>query len=202
VRKQNFLKPGKPRTPFWCLFHSVSEQVIEKPVSAKTVLNVAWWTVFGLIFAAILSVQVVPHLWGGVGLTILSGSMEPAIHPGDIVVTKPVSRVEDVALGDVVVYATEDSLITHRVIGFGIGNGESTVILQGDANGAQDEPVVSGQLRGKVIYTVPKVGYASAFVKQHFAVVLGSVGTLILASTFYGLVKEGRKAKNGACTKV
>lgn len=73
---------------------------------------------------------------------VSSGSMEPKLEIGDIILVKKEPKYE---VGDIVTYKLDDVYITHRIIEF---NGDS-VICQGDANSAIDDPVNIRDIEGK-----------------------------------------------------
>ena len=83
---------------------------------SRLALSVAGWAVAG--FAITLAVTlVVANASGRQSLTVMSGSMEPTIDTGDVVVAKPIAPM-DARVGDVVTYKEphgEGRLITHRV---------------------------------------------------------------------------------------
>jgi len=66
-------------------------------------------------------------------MTVLSGSMEPAIKTGSIVVIKPEKNYK---IGDIITfYSNESSLsITHRIYDAKIIKNEVYYITKGDAN--------------------------------------------------------------------
>ena len=71
-----------------------------------------------LCLAVFLLVAVGPHVFGYRTATMLTGSMEPGIMPGDVVVTTP-EPASDVKVGDVISYhiPIEDRRVeTHRVV--------------------------------------------------------------------------------------
>ena len=73
-------------------------------------------------------------------LIVISGSMEPEIMTGDLLVATPVP-VEDLAAGDVVSLDSEvtGDIITHRIIEvLPAGAGAYDVRMQGDANDVPD----------------------------------------------------------------
>jgi len=88
------------------------------------------------------------------GFVILSGSMEPALSPGDVVIVSDAASVE---VGDIITFSSGGSIpITHRVVGVQDGQ----YITKGDANGNPDTaPVAPGSVLGRVIYTIPLIGY-------------------------------------------
>jgi signal peptidase len=110
-------------------------------------------------------------LWFNAGLlgyqpTLVSGvSMEPALQLGDIVVTREVEP-EDIAVGDIVRYQQGGSYIIHRVIEIERTEASVYFLTQGDANNVADPPLAASALRGKVIATVPKLGWVSIAVRN------------------------------------
>lgn len=115
-----------------------------------------------VVLALAVAVVAVPKLLGAVPLTVLSGSMEPVLSPGDVVVVRPVAA-DDLRTGDVVTFqpvSDDPSLVTHRVVGIGsTGGGDRVFTTRGDANGADDDPVTADQVMGRVVYSVPLVGH-------------------------------------------
>ena len=102
----------------------------------------------------------------GVGVSvILSGSMEPELSVGDLVV---VTRDDDYAVGDVVVFQSGSMLVAHRIIEI---DGD-TVTTQGDANNTADDPMDKKYIKGEVGLAIPLVGYAVSFVKSTAGTVL------------------------------
>jgi hypothetical protein len=71
-------------------------------------------------------------------IQVTGGSMEPTLPRGTRVRVSPVDDRTELAIGDVVVLATEDAriLITHRLMHAFVEGGGDFVIHQGDAAGA------------------------------------------------------------------
>lgn len=129
----------------------------------------------GLLVAALVVALVSTQFLGYRALAIASDSMGPAIHPGDLVLTRPVS-IETVNQGDVVAYDEGDVVhvtVVHRVVGVinvkvnttdsqtGSTTTQTTRILrtQGDANPTADAGSVGAdRFRGIVFATVPVAG--------------------------------------------
>jgi signal peptidase len=128
-----------------------------------------------------VAVFLIPRMLGGTSLTILTGSMEPTLAPGDVVVVRGIAADQvcsQVRIGQIVTYLPtpgDPSLITHRVIAKTIGtfdDGTSCrLITQGDANTAVDSPVSPAQVRGVFLYGVPKLGWARQWVGDHLPAV-------------------------------
>ena len=104
-------------------------------------------------------------------LTVLSGSMEPEIKTGSIVVIKP---VENYKIGDVITFGkTVKTPTTHRIENIEVIEGRVLYTTKGGANNAPDTRTVSEKdIIGKVLFTVPFIGYAVDAVKKPFGFML------------------------------
>jgi signal peptidase len=106
-----------------------------------------------------------PNVIGWHSFTVLSGSMEPAIRTGDVVVVRPISPAE-VRVGDVLTFrdpANHARLITHRLSSFRARSGRFEMVTRGDANNTAERWSVSASGRlGRVAYRVPYAGYVLA----------------------------------------
>jgi signal peptidase I len=133
------------------------------------------WTIGGVLFGVCMAVTV-PFFFGIKSLTVLSGSMEPTIHVGDIVVVRQISAL-DARVGDVVTFrdpTDRDKLITHRVRRISVADGTVSFETKGDANTSIEQwNVASDGTIGLVLYRVPKLGYALFYVH-------GALGRLLL----------------------
>lgn len=135
-------------------------------MSGRAFASFAWTAVsFALLLLTLLlalAVLAVPRSLGAVPLTILTGSMEPAMPPGTLAIVRPVDASQ-VDVGDVVTYqwASDDpALVTHRVTELAhTSDGSTFLTLQGDNNNHEDPPVVPEQVMGEVVYAVPYFGW-------------------------------------------
>jgi hypothetical protein len=92
---------------------------------------------------------------------VLTGSMEPAISVGDIILTTPTSRLTP-KQGDVVAYTAKRfdgspvGVFSHRIIG---GDAQTGFIVQGDANPNPDvqRPLIP-DIEGTVVFVIPLLG--------------------------------------------
>ncbi|PNI10488.1 signal peptidase I [Arthrobacter sp. AFG7.2] len=114
------------------------------------------------LFAASVLI-VVPVVTASHTYTVLTNSMAPKFPPGTFLVMKP-APFSELKYGDVItfqLYSGRPEVETHRVVGFGATQtGEKTLITKGDNNGATDtEPVREIQVKGKLFYAVPYVGF-------------------------------------------
>lgn len=121
--------------------------------------------VIGLGLVALL--VVVPRVTGTIPLTVYTGSMEPTIAAGAVVLIEPVDPSTLVA-GDVITFQVApdvDEYITHRIVAVQPDTTPPTFITKGDNNPGDDvDPVPVGAVRGEVWIDVPYVGTAQQFV--------------------------------------
>lgn len=102
-------------------------------------------------------------LLGVTPLVVLSGSMAPALNPGDVAFARTVPASE-VTTGDVVsVVSASGVRITHRVIDSAparspLGAG-AVLHLQGDANDSPDPEAYTVSSVHEVVASVPRLGY-------------------------------------------
>lgn len=91
---------------------------------------------------------------------VLSGSMEPMLSPGDVVI---VDGSGPVRVGDVITYDSGDAVpVTHRVVGVEDG----AFVTQGDANSNPDVGTVTrADVLGRVVLTIPVIGHVVLWVQ-------------------------------------
>lgn len=173
----------------------------------KLLGNVLSALLFATVCAAALALLVVPKATGAKPLTVLTGSMKGTYDPGSVVVVKPV-RADQLHVGDTLTYqvtSDQPDLITHRIIRVVFTpDGRRQFITQGDANGAPDEkPVVAGQVRGTVWYSVPWVGYASTALQpshRQLGIKLAAGGLILYACYLFAGGLLERRRRTGTAT--
>lgn len=101
-----------------------------------------------------------PQVFGVTPFIVLSGSMEPTIMPGDLVIIRA-QNIDKYKAGDVATYLEDSAAYTHRIIAEEGG----MFVFKGDNNNVADDKVASSQLMGKVILRIPKIGLAILFLK-------------------------------------
>lgn len=90
------------------------------------------------------------NIIGYTAFEVVTGSMANTINVGDIVFVK---ITESVSENDIIVYESDDGIITHRLISI---DGEN-FIAKGDANNQEDDPIKKEQIIGKVIKIMPEI---------------------------------------------
>lgn len=109
------------------------------------------------------------------GYVILSGSMEPMIPTGSVVVVDTADR--DVFPGDVATFSRHGDLVTHRIL----SKTEDGYQTKGDANTDPDTGTISAEdIRGKVLFHIPVIGYGMVWFKNHLFMGVGFCLLLIL----------------------
>ncbi|MCC2832923.1 MAG: signal peptidase I [Clostridium sp.] len=118
--------------------------------------------------------------------TVLTGSMEPAIPVGSIVITKEQSSYE---IEDIISFQEEGAIITHRIITID----RERYITKGDANNVADtEEVQQKQILGKVILTIPLLGYLVMWLMSP----VGIISLFIIIGIWYIATGRNRGAGN------
>ncbi len=110
--------------------------------------------------------------------TVLSGSMEPAIGTGDLILVGPVAT-EDIRTGDVIAFIADKGLVCHRVAA--VESNPLRFRTKGDANEDPDvEPVTASQVEGKVLFGLPVLGFLARFARSTAGLILLIVVPLVL----------------------
>ncbi|WP_235481322.1 signal peptidase I [Agromyces sp. Leaf222] len=108
-------------------------------------------------------------MWGASALGLLhplivvSGSMQPGIRTGDLVVGVP-RAIEEVTPGDVITLTSTQTrkLVTHRVVAIEPSAGGFAVTMKGDANDAADAEAYAVPAGSRVptpLFVVPGGGF-------------------------------------------
>ena len=134
------------------LFHKILEVV-----SSIFAIIVIIACLFTLIFRIIFKVEVV-KIFGYSGLVVLTGSMEPVYHPGDVIF---IHEQKDYKVRDVITFHQHGMIVTHRIV----GKDGDTFTTQGDANNSSDEPIKLSDIEGRVVGSVGKVGKVILFLQ-------------------------------------
>lgn len=181
-------------------------------MSMKKIGKYGYYVFFGaILFVAILVVVSAFPVEGNIQIKIVeSGSMEPTIKTGSVVLIKPISSYK---IGDVITFEGnfKDARgkkvpTTHRIVEMRVDKGNPIYITKGDANEENDtREVPQNQVIGKVYLAVPYLGYAIEAARQPYgflaliiipaAVIMWDQGGKII-----GEFKKLRAAKKGGKT--
>jgi signal peptidase I len=117
---------------------------------------------FAALVLLILAVLVVlPRVTHGAALTVLTGSMQPALPVGSVVIERP-ADAGALQVGDIVTYQQapgQSVYITHRIAAIDTSTSPAMFTFKGDANPVVDQvPVPATAIRGKVWFDIPYIG--------------------------------------------
>lgn len=137
-------------------------------------------SVFSWILTSLFSIGVI---WFVVGVfpiypsVIATGSMEPMIKPGDVILVRKVEDIKEVQIGDVIQFRRDNILISHRVLEIKEDDKKGiSYRTKGDNNsGADTELVIPEDIKGKIISVVPKIGWPTLLIKSRQEVPLERV---------------------------
>ncbi len=137
--------------------------------------------IFGLIvFISVLNASAgkVPSVFGFSVLQVQSGSMEPEISVGGVVITHRTDP-DELGVNDVISFYSNDTSIsnevnTHRIIGIiESESGERIFRTKGDANNLADSAsVYERDIIGKVVFNIGTVGGSALDVLRNPTVIL------------------------------
>ena len=100
-------------------------------------------------------------------LEVVSGSMEPTIHVGDLIIID--TKENNYQENDIVTfYDVDNAFVTHRIISI---NGKE-MITKGDNNNTLDEPTKTDKLVGKYIFKISGVGKLLSAFKSPFVMIM------------------------------
>jgi len=167
----------------------------------KKAANLMGLTAVFLLMVAAVFTYLAPHFGWRVD-AVTSGSMEPEIMTGSLVITRPMEP-EEIVVGDIITFsrgAVGENTITHRVIGIG-HNSPLYFQTKGDANNCPDPFTVPARnLVGEICLHIPYVGYMIQFIKTPLGYFLGlTVPALIVITVctrdIWKTLKQKRKQR-------
>jgi len=138
----------------------------------KTIFKIIYNTLFViLVISAIFVILTSYNVIEGFNLyTVMSGSMEPSIRTGSVVVVKDTNYYEKDDVITIQMKNDPNQTYTHRIIDI---NEEGQYVTKGDANKSTDPDIAtSEQILGEVIFKLPLVGYVTNFAKQPLGFIL------------------------------
>ncbi len=145
-------------------------------IPLKKVLHAAG-TVLKYLFLAAAAALLLLICCGFRFYVVTTGSMSPAIPVGSVCVVNRNTPFSEIRAGDVISFRTGDRmLVTHRAVRIE----EEGIITKGDANNSEDAPVTEETYLGKIVLSIPKLGYAAAFLRSTAGIVTVSMLAVIL----------------------
>ena len=138
------------------------------------------------VFISLFGLSSQQNLFGYSSYVVQSGSMEPTISTGDVILVKKESAYN---IKDVVTFLdSSQRTVTHRLISLDNTNNQSLYTTKGDANRTKDNDLINAnQIVGKVDFVIPRLGFLVVF-SRTFAGLLIFVlipGLLIVVKEIY-----------------
>jgi signal peptidase len=161
----------------------------------KVLLNTVYYLFVACVVAvALMSLTTHVSIPGNLQIKVVkSGSMEPYIKTGGVVVIRP---APDYKVGDVVTFGkdTKDQIpTTHRIMAIEGEGPLRTFTTKGDANDSEDPALQRlSDIRGKVLFTLPYLGYILDFAKKPigFVLLVGFPALVIIVDEVGKIIKE------------
>lgn len=163
---------------------------MENKVMLKKLGNILFYVVLiSLLSISFIMVKSVkegkqPTIMGHKFFTVMTGSMQPSIMVGDLVIAKELPP-EQINVGDVITFKSQNSgnITTHRVKEVIKDGAGIKYITQGDANNVQDQNTVESKaVIGKVVRCIPKVGTIMSWMKSHLSLIIVGIFTITALS--------------------
>jgi|TARA_B100000809_G_scaffold38347_1_gene33545 signal peptidase len=119
---------------------------------------------------------------------VASGSMIPELEVYDVLVVQGHEPFEDLEIGDIIVFnrpSDHNRVIVHRVVSI-TDDDPITLRTKGDANPASipgtDFPITEEEYIGKVVYTLPQVGYVTQLLKPpiNYVIIAVVIGVMVV----------------------
>ena len=165
---ESVLRISFPIAIFLWLYKKIDKSKIKKIViiEKKHLLNIFRFNV--LLVCAIL-VYFISGIFRYQALVIATGSMDPNIKIGDVVIIDKGHKKSKASykVGDVVAYQKDNLVICHRIVKI-LKSGDTTLYeTKGDNNQSTDELLVKEEsILGKVDYRVKYLGYPTVILNK------------------------------------
>ena len=179
-----------------------NKEVKQKPkrFNLKILSRFVYWVVIAFLITIALGVVFSAfNIPGGCKLfTVQSGSMEPAVRVGSVVVIQPMEEYKE---RDIITFKNESernilnprTTTTHRIVEAKQENNKTFYTTKGDANNSADSaPLDKDLVLGKMILTIPFLGYPVAFAKTQTGLILLVIvpAVIIVYGEFLNVKKE------------
>lgn len=135
---------------------------------------------------ACIALAVASLLFGLTPLIVQSGSMEPTVPTGSLLITRTTPAI-DLRKGDVVTVPRRDkTLVTHRIVRITHHGAEAVLRLKGDDNDVDDPLPYRVKQAGVMVVSVPYAGHAAAWASSGLGLFLLGLYVAFLAAVVAG----------------
>lgn len=131
----------------------------------------------------------VPFLFQIHLFAVLTGSMEPAIPSGSLIIVRPTGHYKT---GDIITYRIGSSLVTHRVVDVLTDKVQQQFLTQGDANRVADDYLVwQKDIVGVVLFHIPFMGRGLKWIQSPGGVLVTmATVAVIMIEEFTGVIRN------------
>lgn len=184
------LKPG--------LSSSVQKVLAALGYAVSAVLAFIFIVNVTMIVKSYTQPEKVPDFLGYKPFIVLSGSMEPAIMAGDLILTKGVDPY-DIQVGDVISFRVKDDVVvSHRVVEIA-NDGGLSFLTKGDANVGMDATMVYPEdLEGLYIWRGAGLGRFAIFLQTPIGMLSFVVAPLCLFIIYDIMGRNRRSAQKSS----
>jgi len=149
------------------------KKVVSK-VSSILIIILLTISLYNFVSIKLLKKDLV-EVFGYAMLEVVSGSMEPTIGVGDLIIIN--TNYKNLKKDDIVTFLDEESnFVTHRIVSVNKNN----VVTQGDANSSDDGKINYKSIVGKYVCKLSGFGNVIAFMKKPIVILMMFVISLVL----------------------
>ena len=139
-----------------------------------------------LIVKSLIQPNKTPDFFGYKTYVIVSGSMEPNLNIGDVVLVKKVDESE-LNANDIISFRQGQNVVTHRISQIKNEYGEKVYITKGDNNNTEDSGSIDySYIEGKVCSSIKGIGKIVIFFQ-------GKLSILLIVTFFYIYLAQSNK---------
>jgi len=159
----NFILPIIMGYKLYNFFQKENDKDIDREYNKK---RIGVWVLPGIL--TLIIVYFTSGYFHYYALAIATGSMEPKISRGDIVIVEKIEdRIAELEVGRVIAYNYNEVVVVHRINKIVEEDNERFFYTKGDANNHVDNYVIKeDMIIGTVDFAVPYAGFPTVWINQ------------------------------------
>jgi len=159
----NFILPIIMGYKLYNFFQKENDEDIDREYNKK---RIGVWVLPGIL--TLIIVYFTSGYFHYYALAIATGSMEPKISRGDIVIVEKIEdRIAELEVGRVIAYNYNEVVVVHRINKIVEEDNERFFYTKGDANNHVDNYVIKeDMIIGTVDFAVPYAGFPTVWINQ------------------------------------
>lgn len=114
-----------------------------------------------ILYSKFIKKDRITSIFGKSILVVRTGSMEPTINPGDMIV---ISKEYEYKKGDIVTFYEDGTFVTHRIVKIN----EDGYTTKGDANDLEDGKIGYKDIQGRMIFRSHIFGFIILYLLKPF----------------------------------